>query len=714
MDAVSAAWGRYVGGYPSSEYRAERSGGCCPGCGGVMNNHRIFTPAHRRRGRGPAGGGHAGLVRGFTPARVPFLVRWALAVSLAMLAAGAMEFGVSQQQLADRTLKDSLRDYQALAQGVEEALVPGAQPVPPSEAVSRELHHLGYSYGTVYVGLFASDGRLISGSRKEAGPGGADVSRLAQVAATGQATVGMETDPGEDGEGGRYEFLLPVSSPEGTLVLEIDQRADTVTEVIADLALRKVLELVLAVLVAIPLSYAFGGRALHQLHLRAQRQASADPLTSLPGRRPFRPALATALTHKTEPTVTLALIDLDGFKQFNDRLGHSYGDRVLTGLADSFSELGASDTPFRLGGDEFAVIFPGSEEDRSAEALERVRTTLTGRFPSVTFSAGIASSMREAPAPLQELWERADAALYEAKRRGRRQTVTFGSMAAGHTVSAVKIQALTELLQDNTPFAVAFQPIWDLRGGVVLAHEALLRLPKGSPIAGPQEAFDLAERLGLAAELDARAREAVITAVTGRKWEGLLFLNIHPDALADLNIDSLTAGLGAAGLEPRDVVLEVTEQAGLDHPEPIRSLARAHEKGFRLALDDMGSSNAGLRALTLVRFDIIKVDREVISRFGTDTSSAATVAAAMTFIGQTGGWVVAEGIEDQQTLTALMQPEGGVGLRREPVLAGQGYLLGRPNEQPISLDSRLPILERHLQHEHTDGHGGDRISSETT
>lgn len=176
-----------------------------------------------------------------------------------------------------------------------------------------------------------------------------------------------------------------------------------------------------------------------------------------------------------------------------------------------------------------------------------------------------------------------------------------------------------------------------------------------------------------------------------RQWEGLLFLNVYPDALAELDLDPLTADLADAGLEPADVVLEITEQAGLDHPEPIRTLSDAHHRGFRLALDDMGRSNAGLRALALVPFDVIKIDGEVISRLGSDASSVATVAAAMTYAEHTGGWVIAEGIEEERSLRALLEPRY-VGSALKPVLAGQGYLLGRPEEQPVRLDSHLHLL----------------------
>jgi EAL domain-containing protein (putative c-di-GMP-specific phosphodiesterase class I) len=293
---------------------------------------------------------------------------------------------------------------------------------------------------------------------------------------------------------------------------------------------------------------------------------------------------------------------------------------------------------------------------------------------------------------LTELWERSDAALYEAKRLGRRRSVSFKSMAEGHTVSAEKIDELTALVSSNEPLNVAFQPIWDLRRGVVLAHEALLRLPAGSRISGPQEAFELAERLGIAAALDARARSAVLAAVGSQHWAGLLFLNVHPDGLPGFDLDHLISELAVAGLEPEDVVLEVTEQSGLNHPDPIRTLRHAQDRGFRLALDDMGKTNAGLHALRLVRFVIIKIDGDVISRLDNDPSAVATVAAAITFVQQAGGWIIAEGIEEPGMLTRLLQPGLGAAVR-QPVIAGQGYLLGRPNERPVGLDTHLAILD---------------------
>jgi len=387
--------------------------------------------------------------------------------------------------------------------------------------------------------------------------------------------------------------------------------------------------------------------------------------------------LQATLADPDVPSVALALIDVDRFKRLNDHLGHSYGDRVLVALGESFEALRSYDSAFRLGGDEFAVVLPHADDEQAVDVLERVRACLETRVPGVTVSCGVTSVRPEEQVSLQELWERCDSALYEAKRLGRARTVSFTAIASGITATADKLDAVAALLEDDRGLAVAFQPIWDLRRGRIVGHEALLRLPHDQPLDGPAEAFELGHRLGVAAELDASARRAVLRAVGVRRWEGLLFIHVHPDALRGLDVDSLVAEVSAAGLSHEDVVLEVTEQADLDNPENIRTLKRAHALGFRLALDDMGQGNAGLRALTHVRFDVIKLDRQVIARLGVDPASDATVAAATTFVLRTGGWVIAGGIEDLQKLDAIV----AVTDRRAttvPIIAGQGYLLGRP------------------------------------
>jgi diguanylate cyclase (GGDEF)-like protein len=631
--------------------------------------------------------------------RAPFVLRWVVAVGASMLLGAGVEYAIASHQVEQRALEAAADDYADDLSGLELVLAADLPADARRIAARAELQDVLATHGTEYVALLEADGQPlgVAGGRLSE----PDLAGVRQVVATGRPVMEHAHDAAhETGEYHVYELLLPVEAPEGTLVVEIDQRADVIAEMLADMRLRKLLGLVLGMLVGVPVSYVLGGRALHRRQRSAERTADTDPLTGLPSRRPFGPALDAAIDRPDGPEVVLALVDVDDFKQVNDRLGHSHGDTVLRAIADSFGVLRSSDVAFRIGGDEFAVVLTGSTEAQAEEALGRVRRALAERAPGVTFSAGVASAGHPArgastgstgsAVPAAELWEHADAALYEAKALGRRRTVRFGAMDRTTAVSAAKLDAVTALLADDSPLTVAFQPIWDLDRGGLLGHEALLRLPAGSPVDGPQEAFELAQRLGRAADLDERARRTVLAGVRGRVWEGLLFVNVHPDALPRLDVDALVDDVVAAGLLPGDLILEVTEHAGLDQPGSLDVLARARDRGFRLALDDMGQGNAGLRALTHVRFDVVKLDRGVVAKVGTDPASDATIAAATTFVQRTGGWVVAEGIEDAATLEAVL------GIRLAPTttgrIAGQGFWLGRPEAAPVAGDVALDVL----------------------
>lgn len=626
----------------------------------------------------------------------PFLLRWFTAVAVTLVVAGLVEYAVGAQRLRDRLLTESLSHHEVHVPHLVELLAE-QDAAQAREAVRAEMQDIvDTGYGTTYAALFTADGELVAAAVPEgrAAPDDHDVdpALLAQVVATGEPVVVEEQEEGETDDAGRYEFLVPVRTPDGrTLALEVDQHDDIIGTLAADLRGGLVLGVLVATAVAVPLSYLLGGRGLHRAQRSAEQAANADPLTGLAGRRPFHPDLEAALHSPGRTGTSLALVDVDEFKQVNDRLGHSYGDHVLVALAVACREIRSGDTAYRLGGDEFAVVLRDSDDATAVAVVARVRQALTDALPGIGFSCGVASVLPSEPVSAVSLWERADAALYEAKRTGRGRTSTFADTSSPLTISPAKVAAVHRLLVDGCGLRTVFQPIWDLRRGELLGHEALLRLPAGSPLTGPSEAFELAQRLGCAAELDRRARETVVRTLPRTGWHGRLFVNVHPDALPTMDLEGFAASLASAGLDVGDVVLEVTEQADLDHPEPVRALRAARALGFRLALDDMGRSNAGLRALTLVHFDVIKVDRQVVADLGSDPAAEATVAAATTFVQRTGGWVVAEGIEDVAMLEAVTDGDGR-GSRTPPVLAGQGYLLGRPELSPLPVGSELPTM----------------------
>lgn len=278
-----------------------------------------------------------------------FLLRWVLAVALSMTVAGVIEYAVAVDQLEERSLAETAKGYEADLEGLTDVLSADLAPAARQEAVSDELDRVAQTYGTRNVILFAADGRLIEATDGE--PDEAKTADLRSVLSFGSPSWREEKDEGEAMDEGRYEFLLPVRTPAGqSYVVEVDQQADIIGGLIADLRLRKALSLLLGLLIAIPLSYLLGGRSLYHRQTRTQHAADTDALTGLAGRRPFRPTLQAALAGPATSITVLALIDIDDFKGVNDRLGHSFGDRVLCALAGSFDGLRACDTAFRLGG----------------------------------------------------------------------------------------------------------------------------------------------------------------------------------------------------------------------------------------------------------------------------------------------------------------------------------------------------------------------------
>ncbi|MFA9430322.1 diguanylate cyclase domain-containing protein [Egicoccus sp. AB-alg2] len=614
------------------------------------------------------------------------LLRWAAAIGAAVLLVGVVEFLAVSRIVEQRVLAQTTAELSRSVRGVEELLRrPDAQSGTAQADLLDRLDDVRRLRGARHVTLHGPGGAVIASvGRVDHAP---DAAAIREVRRSGRATARVDRDGRGADERIVHEHLVPVRAPGGPMVLAVDMPSDLVQTLLADLRRLHGAGLLVVAGVAVPLSFALGGWWLLRDQRRDQRSADTDALTGLLGRRPFAPALRAALAAPEPDQWALALIDLDDFKYINDRLGHRHGDRVLRELADSFQHLRETDLAFRIGGDEFAVLLPGVDEQQAASVLERARAAFTVAQLDVTMSIGVASAPTGGAVDPDELWERADAALYEAKRRGRRQTVLFASIAEGVAVTADKLAATQDLLTGDHGFGVVFQPIWDLAQGRVLGHEALLRLPVDAPLDGPSEALRLADRLGCAPLLDALGREAVLQRVADCAWYGLLFLNMHPASLRTLRVADLVADVEAAGLQASEVVVEVTEQADLDRAEDIRALKSLREAGFLLALDDLGAGNAGLRALGNIDFDVVKLDRAVVGRSGIDPAADATLAAARMFAARTGGWVIAEGIEtagDLRSFHATHDPN-----LVSPRLGGQGYFLGRPAAVPRSILTRL-------------------------
>jgi diguanylate cyclase (GGDEF)-like protein len=423
---------------------------------------------------------------------------------------------------------------------------------------------------------------------------------------------------------------------------------------------------------------------VHRAELvRLKEAALTDNLTSLGNHRAFqedlRREIARAVRH--DEAVSLALIDIDDLKVVNDSNGHQRGDEVLAALAEILRGLRAEDRAYRVGGDEFAVLLANTSAKDAKAAMERIRSQAQEKLFGATISVGIATALG-VDRDVEIMRGQADAALYAAKRAGRNIVEYFHEDKDGMWIlSAVKVRNLRQLLAEKE-MGVAFQPIWDVDRCNVLAYEALARPADKFGFRGPQDAFDLAARMGRGHELDAICRDAILERAHTLPDDSLLFINVCPETLDHIGFDAATFAklVVRAGLSPKRVVVEITERAVAKLDTVIAMARELRRHGFRLALDDTGAGNSGLELLSKMPVDFVKIDRMIIVNAVSHAGARGVLAGIIAIAHAIGAYVIAEGIEDEQMLRLVCSAELGVAAGRTAVNGVQGYLLQRPSE----------------------------------
>ncbi len=422
---------------------------------------------------------------------------------------------------------------------------------------------------------------------------------------------------------------------------------------------------------------------------RLAQAALTDNLTGLGNHRAYMQDMQRELDRLRNrgKTLGLALIDIDELKAINDEYGHIEGDRVLTALGSMLRETKLSAYTYRLSGDDFAVILPNTTLSDAAIAMEQLRQDTKSHLLGATVSIGIAVS-ESGGGDAEMLQEQANAALSEARRRSRNTVVTFEDIRDRVSIiSSARAHALRRLLAEGN-VSVAFQPIWDLESGRLLSFEALTRPGTEYGFAGPQEAFDIAEKLGRAHKLDVVCIRAILARAAELPADALLFLNLTPQTLVHdlLTGATLLEATISAGLSPSRVVLEITERSIVELDEIVQKVKFLRLMGFQVALDDAGAGNAGLEMLSQLSVDFVKIDRAVLSRALTDRAAYSVLVGILAIARESGISVIAEGIETPEMLALVQQLK---------VQYGQGYLLGRPDEtipEVTILQNLIPFL----------------------
>ena len=428
-----------------------------------------------------------------------------------------------------------------------------------------------------------------------------------------------------------------------------------------------------------------------------RHQAFHDDLTGLANRALLHDRVDHALARleRESGMAALMLFDLDGFKNVNDSLGHRAGDSLLIAAARRMAALvRPGDTVARLGGDEFVVLMDNVPDRTDAISVaERVVSAL--REPSyvgehsVALSASGGVTFGTAAASTEQLLSEADAAMYEAKARGRNRYQVFEASMRSRIVERLQLTTAFAGALERSQFYLDYQPIFALRDGRLQGFEALVRWQHPDlGLLSPLRFIPLAEETGFIVALGRWVLNAACHAATA--WTGstagcpTVAVNVSAQQLQDPGfVADVRDALARSGLPGQRLVLEITESVLVRDPDQIvEVLNRLKQMGISIAIDDFGTGYSSLSHLRRFPVDILKIDKSFVDHLnGAHTEGRAFVEAIISLARQLGVATIAEGIEhtaQHDTLTDMGCDDG------------QGYLMSRP----LDIDSATDLARQ--------------------
>ena len=412
-----------------------------------------------------------------------------------------------------------------------------------------------------------------------------------------------------------------------------------------------------------------------QMEEKLNYQAFHDPLTGLANRALMNNRLGHVLASGGRQVSESAVlfIDLDNFKWVNDSLGHDAGDVLLCQVAARLKKtLRAGDTPARFGGDEFVVLLSHIENPAYAfAAAERIVALLSEPFDlegrEVFTSPSIGLAISEPGMDADTLLRHADAAMYEAKRRGKGRYEVFRHNLSAAALARLELEGDLRRALEGGEMKLFYQPKIDLASGTICGVEALARWdhPRRGPIS-PTEFIPIAEATGLIVPLGRwflneacrqvarwnRDREqplAVAVNVSPRQFHNGLALNAPDEAQKSSELElvrDVARALRESGLPPQQLTLEITETVLMERTsESHEVLAALSKLGVQLAIDDFGSGYSSLAYLRAFPFDFLKIDREFVAELDLEHGHSVIVGAIIQLAHTLGLRVIAEGAE---------------------------------------------------------------------
>ena len=416
-------------------------------------------------------------------------------------------------------------------------------------------------------------------------------------------------------------------------------------------------------------------------------QASHDVLTALPNRAFLQRRLEHELAalDVEGQSVTLMMLDLDGFKEINDTYGHSIGDQVLVQVGRRIvSCVRDADTVARLGGDEFAVLLAAGPGDHAAVQARRVLAALELPMVVQSTTVGLAASLGIATAGFgdtaDELLRNADLAMYTAKSGGGNGFALYKAHMHTAVAERVRIENGLRTAWLTGDMRVHYQPIVDLANGRMISVEALARWthPDGDVI--PPDVFiPIAERTGLIIPIGARVLNeacrqlAIWQQQFGTAADITMSVNVSPRQLHSDDLIAIVAeALRTAAIEPRYLILEVTETAVMaDMDSAIRILSRLKALGVGIAIDDFGVGASSLARLRRLPVAVVKIDKSLVDHVPDGHVASGLLDAVVGMVRALQLRTIIEGVERADQAKHLR--ESGYDL-------AQGFYYARPME----------------------------------
>ncbi len=426
---------------------------------------------------------------------------------------------------------------------------------------------------------------------------------------------------------------------------------------------------------------------------RLAEEARIDNLTGLPNRFAVLEYLEHVLRVNPEPGAPVApgvarstgvmFLDVDGFKSVNDTHGHAVGDKVLRDIAQRLSgSVREFDFVARLGGDEFLVVVSDIADPERLVAfgrrmIEEIEQPYSIGDQLFAVSASVGITVIEPGDDSMAVIERADAAVYQAKNRGRRRVEMFDKELQRSIEQQAELElALRQAIQHDE-LRMFLQPLADLSTGMPSGAEALVRWDRpGVGLVPPGDFIPIAERSGLIFELERWMLESACRRVAEWKLMGLgqgmrLAVNISGRHLIEGNLlADLDAAVAATGADPNLLEIELTESQLLDDVGRASAvLAGVRDRGVKVAIDDFGTGYSSMTYLQKLPVDVVKIDRSFITSASTNAFDSTIIDTVVTIARALSLEVVAEGIETVEQLAYVINAG---------VSHGQGFLMARP------------------------------------